>query len=342
MAVVLPLAILPFFASCENADQTFDNFDYQTVYFGNQYPVRTLELGEDQEVDLTLDNQKRIEIKANIGGTRGNSQNIIIDYAVDNSLCDGLTFADDGSDVVALPESHYRLLSDKLLIPSGSFMGGVQIEFTDAFFADPMSLKRHYVIPIVMTKIIQGADSILCGLPQKENPDRCSTDDWTIQPKDFVLEAVRFVNRWSGFYLRKGVDKITDATGVETTVKREAEYVEKNEVAQVTTSGLTTCTQAVTIKDTEGKDYTFNVVLTFNDADNTCTLSSDSNDVTITGSGSFVSKGEKNSMGGSDRDAIYLKYTAEISSLGLTYDTEDTLILRNRGVAPGYFSVVRN
>ena len=47
-------------------------------------------------------------------------------------------------------------------------------------------------------------------------------------------------------------------------------------------------------------------------------------------------------MGGSDRDAIYLKYTAEISSLGLTYDTEDTLILRNRGVAPGYFSVVRN
>ena len=300
-----------------------------------------MELGEDQEVDLTLDNQKRIEIKANVGGLRSNNRDIIIDYRIDNALCDGLTFGDDGSDVVALPSTHYRLLSDKLYIPSGSFMGGVQVEFTDAFFADTMSLKRHYVIPVVMTNIVQGADSILSGQPQTDNPDRCSGDDWTVSPQDFVLEAVKYVNCWSGYYLRKGVDKITDNSGVESTVKREAEYVEKNDVAQITTRGLNKCSQAVTIKDASGKDYTFNVIMTFNDADNTCVLSSDSEDVSITGAGNFVSKGEKNSIGGSDRDAIYLQYTAIINSLGLTYATTDTLIMRNRGVAPEYFTVIR-
>ena len=81
--------------------------------------------------------------------------------------------------------------------------------------------------------------------------------------------------------------------------------------------------------------------MTFNDADNTCVLSSDSEDVSITGAGNFVSKGEKNSIGGSDRDAIYLQYTAIINSLGLTYATTDTLIMRNRGVAPEYFTVIR-
>ena len=124
-------------------------------------------------------------------------------------------------------------------------------------------------------------------------------------------------------------------------MKREAEYVEKNDVAQITTRGLNKCSQAVTIKDASGKDYTFNVIMTFNDADNTCVLSSDSEDVSITGAGNFVSKGEKNSIGGSDRDAIYLQYTAIINSLGLTYATTDTLIMRNRGVAPEYFTVIR-
>lgn len=33
--------------SCENQDNDFPDFDYQTVYFASQYPDRTLQLGND-------------------------------------------------------------------------------------------------------------------------------------------------------------------------------------------------------------------------------------------------------------------------------------------------------
>lgn len=32
--------------SCESSDNEFPDFDYQTVYFANQYGLRTIELGE--------------------------------------------------------------------------------------------------------------------------------------------------------------------------------------------------------------------------------------------------------------------------------------------------------
>ena len=43
------------FTSCENGENEFPDFDYQTVYFANQYGLRTIELGEDNFVDNTLD-----------------------------------------------------------------------------------------------------------------------------------------------------------------------------------------------------------------------------------------------------------------------------------------------
>ena len=54
--------------SCESSDNEFPDFDYQTVYFANQYGLRTIELGESEFVDNTLDNQHKMIIKAAWGG----------------------------------------------------------------------------------------------------------------------------------------------------------------------------------------------------------------------------------------------------------------------------------
>ena len=35
-------------AACDNQDIEFDDYKFQAVYFGSQYPVRTLQLGEDE------------------------------------------------------------------------------------------------------------------------------------------------------------------------------------------------------------------------------------------------------------------------------------------------------
>ena len=56
--------------------------------------------------------------------------------------------------------------------------------------------------------------------------------------------------------------------------------------------------------------------------------------VAISGSGSYVNDGDKNSWGNKDRDALYLNYTIDFSGVGvnLQYSTMDTLVVRDRGV----------
>lgn len=321
--------------SCENRDIEFPDFDYQTVYFANQYPGRTITLGEHEWVDVTLDNEHKAEIKATTGGVYMNKSNIAVNFKIDESLCDNLFF-DSGNAVLPMPSTHYQLSSnDKFTIPSGSMMGGVVVQLTDAFFADPLSLGRNYVIPLVMTSI-QGADSILSGTPLVENPDRCIASDWETTPKDFVLYAVNYVNPWHGNYLRRGVDQITGA--VNKTNVRHARYVESDEGVSINTKSLTEATLPLTIKDNAGVDVPFTLQLAFAENES-CTVSGTTASYEVTGTGKFVKNGDK--LGGKDRNVLYLDYVVKFPALNQTYATKDTLVVRDRGVGPEYFTVER-
>lgn len=330
-------------ASCHNADITYPDFDYQTVYFANQYPARTVELGEDLYVDNSIDNEHKVIIKATMGGTRNNTKNVVIDFKVDTSLCTGIYFASQatsGSKVIPMPSTYYSLASNQITIPSGSILGGVEVQLTDAFFADPLSLKNTYAIPLLMTSV-QNADSILQGKAVVDNPNRCVSSNWSTVPKDYVLYVVKYVNPWHGYYLRRGVDQITNtSTGVKTTSVRHATYVENNDTIKLTTTGFLTNTMPLVIKDSSGNKVYYYLVLTFA-SDGTCTVGSKSSDFVISGTGKYVSKGDKNSIGGIDRDALYLDYSVNFTKLGLTYATKDTLALRDRSVAPEYYTVVK-
>ena len=335
--IVLSLIVIVLI-SCENETISYPDFDYQTVYFANQFPVRTVELGEDLFVDNSIDNQHKVIIKATMGGVRDNRKNIEIDFKVDESLCDELYFS-TGDKVVPMPSSYYNLASNKIMIPSGSILGGVEVQLTDDFFADPKSLVNTYVIPLLMTKV-QGADSILQGIPSVFNPNRCIDADWTVKPRDFVLYAVKYVNPWHGNYLRRGLDQITRSDGSVNTFIRHNQYVENDELVKIVSSSLTTATLSLTINDNSGITVPYNLILTFAD-DGTCVVSSNSDAYEITGTGKFVLKGEKKSMGGYDRNALYLDYNVKFKNLNLEYATKDTLVVRDRGVSPEYFTVVK-
>ncbi|MCH5719431.1 hypothetical protein [Niabella hibiscisoli] len=60
------ILLLALFTGC-NRDRDFPDYDYQTVYFAYQYPVRTITLGEDVSVDNSLDNQHKFQIFAAFG-----------------------------------------------------------------------------------------------------------------------------------------------------------------------------------------------------------------------------------------------------------------------------------
>ena len=169
--------------SCKSGDQDFPDFDYQTCYFAKQYPVRTIELGNDLYVDLTLDNQHKCQIQAVMGGAYSNRRDINIDIFVDPSALDGLTF-EDGSEVTLMPERYYNLAAQNILIPAGQVVGGVEVQLTDDFFNDPKSVTNHYAIPVRMTKAT-GVDSIL-------------------SEKNFTVYAIKYVNRYHGLYILNG------------------------------------------------------------------------------------------------------------------------------------------
>lgn len=324
--------------SCDNQDSEFDDFEYQTVYFAYQYPVRTLTLGEDI-FDTSLDNEYKSEILATLGGVYSNSKDVSIDFAVDNSLVSGLLFENAGNQIIPMPSNYYTLASNKMIIPKGEIIGGVEVQFTDAFFADSLATQRHYVIPIRMNNVVN-ADSILSGKALASNPKRGISGDWSVQPKDFIFYAVKYVNPLHGFYLRRGRDIIKGNNGntaLDKDVIRHEEYVEKDEVFKVDTHSLTASGFQVVHKDVDGVNVYYDLILTFN-ADGDCTVSTQSSKFTASGSGKFVKDGEKKSWGNKDRDAIYLNYEINIDEMNIK--TTDTLVLRNRGVVLETFSPV--
>ena len=326
------------FTACKNGDWEFDNFKYSAVYFAYQSPIRTITLGEENPnvTDNTLDNLHQCQIMATISGVYNNDNDVTIDIEVDNSLVNGFKYK-GGGDIVAMPSTHYTLSDNKIVIPSGKMIGGVTVQLTDAFFADPLSTQLTYVIPVKMKKVV-GADSILQGKPQDGvvSPIRLKQDDWQVVPKDYVLYAIKYISPYQANYLRRGVDTYSGAKIG--TVRRHEAYVEKDEVIlnQFTTLGIDVVQWDRVTKNQKGENIDGRLKLSF-DADGKCVVTSNSPEVTATGSGQFVPDGDKKSWGGVDRDVLYLDYTLNYD--GIQCVTKDTLVVRDRGVAAEWFTV---
>ena len=298
------------FASCYNAEHEFPDFEGgTTAYFAYQFPVRTLVLGNDI-YDNTLDNEHKCRIWSTMGGAYG-GRDAYVDIAVDESLCDNLWFVDGGgnpsSRVLPMPTSYYTLSSN--VIPyNGDPRGYVEVQFTDAFFNDPEAVKETYVIPLVM-KSVRGIDHILTGTPREGlSPSRTNIEDWDILAKDYVLYCVKYMNPWQGKYIRRGVDNVAENGATQTIVRKDMsmmnsdlEHLKENpvnqndEVCGIDTKNMSQAIFPVSInigKDASGDarpSQNCNLVLTFNG--NSCTITSDDEEVPSSGSGEFIIKG---------------------------------------------------
>lgn len=281
--------------SCKSGDQEFPDFDYQTCYFAKQYPVRTIELGNDLYVDLTLDNQHKCQIQAAMGGAYTNRREVNISIAADPSLLDDLTFA-DGSAVTMMPENYYQLAAQNIVIPAGQVVGGVEVQLTDAFFADPLSVTNHYAIPVRMTNAT-GVDSILSA-------------------KNFTVYAIKYVNRYHGLYILNG-------------------ELQANKVS-VTTKSLNTSLMTYAAKDDSGVAHDCTLLLNFDGSGN-CTVSTDTEGFTVSGTGRFVEDDESQLVGARHANTIYLDFTVTNTALGINHSEKYVLTLETRGVSSETF-----
>ena len=315
-----------------NKDWKFPDYKYSSVYFAYQSPIRTLVLGEDV-FDNTLDNQHKFLIMATMGGVYENTKDITLTLALDNSLTQRLKFDPNngGGDVVAMPGNYYTLPQNlKITIPSGKIMGGLEVQLTDAFFADPLTIKNTYVIPLKITSVIN-ADSILRGTSSKTSPDPRQAGDWGVSPKDFVLYAVKYVNPYHGAYLRRGTDLVTGNSGntaLDTSVIYRNTFVEKDEVVSLFTRSLTQDTISLNAKNRGNLNVPFRLVLNF-DNSGKCTVAAPATaSYTVSGNGQFVKKGDM--WGNEKRDVLHLKYQIIFGTT--THNLTDTLVMRDRAV----------
>lgn len=320
--------------SCKNGDNEFPDYEKGvTAYFANQYPARCVVLGNYPDGDNSLDNEHKVMILATQGGAY-KSRNLKIDVAIDPSLVENLTFP-DGSPVKVMPENYYSLESTTFT-KKKDYLFGSEVTLTDAFFADPASIKNTYVIPVRMVNAI-GADRILSGTPvdPESNPARCDASAWSVLPQDYVLYCVKYVNPWDASYCRRGVDQVNDAVSGSSTNIRHEQYVEKDEVVRLTTKSMNEVVFPLStiVPDGESvKTLTCDMILTFNGDD--CSISTSTEGMSASGTGKFVKLGDKHSLNNEDRDVIYLDYQVNFGSRQFT--TKDTLVVRSREIVPEF------
>ena len=288
------LALMASFTACENGDQAFDDYEGgTTAYFAYQSPVRTIVLGDD-EYDTTLDKAHKLKILATFGGSY-NGRNATVNVAVDNSLCDNLTFA-DGTPVKAMPKEYYQLSTTAFNF-NGGMQGGTEVQLTDDFFKDPDAVKNTYVIPLVMQNQT-GFDRIATGtLKEGKTGSRTNASIWETAPRDYVMYCVKYQNKYSGWWL--------------TNHNTSTDNIEKASQVQITTRTLNS--SVYTVEFQEGsKIFKADLLLTFDDKEN-CTITSLTDGVKATGSGSWADNGI-HSWNNKDRDLMELN--AEITFAG--------------------------
>lgn len=343
------------FASCYNSENEFPDYeDGTTAYFAYQFPVRTLILGNDI-YDNTLDNDHKCRIWATMGGAY-HGRDAVADIVVDETLCDDLWFVDAGGNaaepVRPMPKEYYTL-SGNTIPYNGDARGYVEVQFTDAFFNDPKAIENTYVIPLLMTNV-KGIDHILTGKPREGlTPVRQNTQDWEVLAKDYVLYCVKYMNPWQGKYIRRGVDNVTEKGVTNTVVRKDFSLInsdlehykenpvnQNDEVCGISTKNMTQAIFPVSFKLSGGAaSVPCNLILTFDG--NKCTISTDDENVTVTGSGEFIVKGTekpeyKDYQWGSNngkpvqRDILRLAYNVNFADKDIQVSTTDTLVVQTR------------
>jgi hypothetical protein len=324
--IFLILTLIIGLSSCKNFDITHPDFDYVSGYFPYQFPVRTLVLG-DYIYDNANDNAHKFVVSVALGGVYDNIKDRKFTFAVDNTLCNNIRFVDKGDQIVAMPTNYYTLSStNEIVIPAGKYNGGIEVQLTDAFFADPLAIKNTYVVPL---KLMSSADvdTILSGSSTNKSADPRVVSQWNVAPKNFTMFAVKYINEYHGNYFHYGSNKLKNAAGteVETTTYSEV-YVENNSVSKLVTTGRN---QVMLTTFFRSKVLTGEIKMLLNFTGTTCTIVANPGSAyTITGTGTFTAK--KFNWGNKERDGIELKYT--VSNATNTYEATEVLVARDRAV----------
>jgi hypothetical protein len=291
-------------------------------------------LGKYDEGFNDNDNLRQFEIGVTMTGVYENKMDRKVYFELDTALLSNI------ANSKYLPVNQYTIVTTSpVTIPKGDIKGRILVKLTDAFFNDPKNVSAFYTatgvicnysIPLKITKV-EGLDSILVGKALVANPKRTVATDWSILPKDYTLFGVKYINKYHGFYLRRGADKLTNTlTNVVAGTKTyRTTFVEGNEVVKAQTVSLDTIAVPSIIRRFNLPDGgALNLRIVFA-ADNTCKVINNATKLEI-GTGMFKENGDM--WGGKPRDVIYLDYSYIDVPRNEKHEVKDTMVIRDRGI----------
>lgn len=336
------IGIITLVVGCTNQEIEFEDYDDKGVYFPFQSPLRTIILGDEVIGDNTIDREHAFSIGASIGGMYTNKidRDVFVEFAPE--------LAENLVGVELLPDDYYNADFDKLTIPAGSFFGKLRVDLTDKFFEDPQTTDLKYIIPL---RIVDAeADTILSGDPLStfEEHDPRISEHWNIEPKNYVLFGVKYINPTHGVYFLRGERYLLNAEGaVEDTVTYSQRFLIENEKTKLTTKSLTE-NYMPTVGGTNKygfRNEQYSMLLTFDEESKSVTVSTrEANEetefVTVNGSGKYFLKDDAGaeSYNGKTRRTIYLDYTYEDDDE--IFNVKDSLVFIDTDVKFETFEVI--
>lgn len=293
------------FFSCEKYEEYVKDFDYTSVYFASQKPLRT----------IIADGDMQFKIGVVLGGKRENNQVETVAFRIDTSLfSDSVRWGKDAttmgllSGFELLPEAYYTLSNNTTFtIPKGDILGEVTVTLNQELFtADTLSLMPYYALPLIIYET--SADSILQG----EYDDLGNA---IIPAKDFSVIVIKYVDEEEGNYYHKGVDHTYNGSSLVSTTSYSFKDLSKNDTWTLSTTAIGEYATSG-IADKEGS-HSMKLVV---NNDNTVTIKN----VTTSPINNIV--GGNSTYDVASR-TFYLNYQYDAS--GNTHKITDTLVFRD-------------
>lgn len=172
-------------------DSFVKDFEYSTIYFASQKPLRT----------VIADTDMKIKVGVAIGGKRTVDKDAWATFAIDSTLLVDTTFT-------LMPKNYYNLSNaDKMTVRNTNLaIADVDITFTDAFYNDLNAYKSFYALPFKITG---------------HNQDSIGRDDANIK-KDYSIVVVKAVSKYQGTYYVRGNMVKLNPDGTTSTIKADS------------------------------------------------------------------------------------------------------------------------
>ena len=307
--IFIALAMVAF-VSCY--DDYVKDYDVRGVGFANQVDVRSVVVGESMQFSTGIA----------LGGIISNSQDRIVDFAVDYSLVDDSvleamkihkfnyiqTLSAPLAELKPLPAAQYRLLTEssvsgKAVIKKGTHLGKIVVKLEDSFLDDHSRVLPGFVIPL---RVIRAGDLSL------------------IEGRETSVIGVRYEALLFGHWWHGGKTVVKDASGNEVeTISYHTEIPQADtKVWTLTTVAPYSLTANAVGPELNGADPQMELSL---GEDGEVTVAS------VAGARYVVEQDGDCSWNEAEllqNRKIYLKYKYEKD--GKVYHAEDTLTFRNR------------